>query len=68
LINIDTVLSFWKYKREMLVATLACTPSNTTPSNAANILQQVHDLQRLQDAAAADIGGEFGDLNPADSK
>ena len=52
----------------MLVAALACTPSDTTPSHAASILQQVHDLQRLQDAAAANIGGEFGDLNPADSK
>jgi hypothetical protein len=52
----------------MLVSTLACTPSDTTQSHAAKILQQVQDLQRLQDAEAEDIGGEFGDLNPADSK
>jgi hypothetical protein len=31
-------------------------------------MQQFNNLQRLQDAAADNIGGDFGDLNPADSK
>ncbi|PLW21981.1 hypothetical protein PCANC_04394 [Puccinia coronata f. sp. avenae] len=31
-------------------------------------MQQFHNLQRLQDAAADNIGGDFGDLNPADKR
>jgi hypothetical protein len=52
----------------MLVATLAGAPSDENQAHATTILQQIHVLQGRQDAEAADIGGEFGDLNPADSK
>jgi hypothetical protein len=50
------------------VATLACQDSDTDQSHTINILQQIRDLQSAQDAEAAEIGGEFGDLDPANSK
>ncbi|PLW41068.1 hypothetical protein PCASD_07971 [Puccinia coronata f. sp. avenae] len=50
------------------VATLACQDSDTDQSHTINILQQIRDLQSAQDAEAAEIGGEFGDLDPANKE